>query len=119
SASMLTPQMIQMLMMRAQMAGGNGASPLQPGGAVTPMSARMPFGMAPPMASPQGMPMGGGAMPPGAQPGANPMASLMQNPQMLQQLLAALKGGQTGINPLAGGQNPLAGLAGMMGAPAG
>lgn len=117
SASMLTPQMIQMLLQRAQMAGGNGASPMMPGGAVTPMSARMPFGMAPPMAPPPTA-----QMPMPAQPGQVPqgaMGSLMNNPQMLQQLLAALKGQQLGVNPLAASQNPLAGLAGSMGAPAG
>ena len=117
SASMLTPQMIQMLLARARMGGmgagqggmmgpqmgGMGASPLAPSAAPTPMTLAM--AARPPMNNVGPVPQTQAPQTPGQQPGAaatNPLASLLSNPQALQQILAQLKGGQNGINPLAG-----------------
>jgi hypothetical protein len=90
----ITPQMIQILLARQAMQGGGMGSPMQGGGAMSPMSAlaQMPqkqMGMAP--MAPQ-------AVNPNMQAqGQQGVGAMLQNPQILAQLMALLKGGQSGL----------------------
>ena len=91
-------------MLAALMGGGGmqGApSPLAQGGAMTPMANMIGGGMSAPRGG--GMPPSLPGLPPVAGAGMagpqqpNGIASIMSTPQGLQALLAALKGGQTGL----------------------